>query len=59
MQTDPSMATSTHQVIHVYGNGANEERILKKTFSKALSNVNLFHLILNLIANLFSRIFGF
>jgi hypothetical protein len=53
MQTDPSMATSTHQVIHVYGNGANEERILKKTFSKALSNVNSFHLILNLIESFF------
>jgi hypothetical protein len=49
MQTDPSMITSTFQVLHVYGNGANEERILKKTLAKALTNVNSFHFVSNLI----------
>ena len=31
----------TFQVIHIYGNGANEERMLKKTVTKALANVRL------------------
>jgi hypothetical protein len=30
----------TFQVVHVYGNGPNEERILKKTVTKALANVS-------------------
>lgn len=31
----------TFQVIHIYGNGPNEERMLKKTVTKALANVRL------------------
>jgi hypothetical protein len=44
IQTDPSITIPTFQVVHVYGNGANEERILKKTFTKALTNVRFFFL---------------
>lgn len=40
IQTDPLITAPIYQVVHVYGNGANEERILKKTFTKALTNVN-------------------
>ncbi len=39
--TDPSITTPTFQVVHIYGNGANEERILKKFLTKALTNVRL------------------
>lgn len=42
IQTDSSGTTATYQVVHVYGNGANEERILKKTLAKALANVKTF-----------------
>lgn len=43
IQTDASVTTPTYQVVHVYGNGANEERILKKTLAKALANVKIFY----------------
>ena len=36
---DPTITTPTYQIVHIYGNGANEERILKKTLTKALTNV--------------------
>jgi len=39
--TDSSITTPTFQVVHIYGNGANEERILKKFLTKALTNVRL------------------
>ncbi len=39
--TDSSITTPTFQVVHIYGNGANEERILKKFLTKALTNVCL------------------
>ncbi|CAF3351101.1 unnamed protein product [Rotaria sp. Silwood1] len=38
IQTDSSITTPTFQLVNIYGNGANEERILKKTFNKALTN---------------------
>lgn len=38
---DPSALGPTHQIVHVYGNGTNEERILKKTLTKALRDVRL------------------
>jgi len=51
---DPSVTTPTSQIVQVYGNGANEERILKKTLTKALSNVNL--ILKNLFFSLKQRI---
>ncbi|CAF0936921.1 unnamed protein product [Rotaria sordida] len=38
IQTDSSITTPTFQIVNIYGNGANEERILKKTFNKALTH---------------------
>ncbi|CAF3476774.1 unnamed protein product [Rotaria socialis] len=38
IQTDSSTTTPMFQVVHVYGNGPNEERILKKALNKALNN---------------------
>lgn len=46
IQTDSTTTAATVQVVQVYGNGANEERILKKTFNKALTHVRIFDEIL-------------
>ncbi len=48
IQTDPTILTPTFQIVNVYGNGSNEERILKKTFKNALTNVKKFCLIIKL-----------
>lgn len=41
VSVDPSALGPTYQIVHVYGNGTNEERILKKTLTKALRDVRL------------------
>ena len=57
-QSDSSMATPTFQILQVYGNGPNEERILKKTFNKAVANVKQMHIISEYQIVCF-RMFGF
>ena len=39
--TDSSITTPTFQVLHIYGNGANEERILKKNIYKSIIQCKL------------------
>ena len=41
IQSEPNNTTATYQVVHIYGNGSNEDRMLKKTINKALSEVNI------------------
>jgi hypothetical protein len=41
IQSDPSITSPTFQVVHIYGNGPNEERMLKKTLNKAITNVRI------------------
>lgn len=40
-QIDANNPAPSHQVIHVYGNGHAEERILKKAINKAVNEVSI------------------